>query len=59
MSLIEKVKSLESELSVVREQLDWTSTSKLDNMLNVQNSFFDKTGLGFVESVFASVVCPP
>ena len=59
MSLIEKVKSLESELSVVREQLDWTSTSKLDNMLNVQNSFFDKTGLGFVESNSTSVVHPP
>ena len=51
MSLIEKVISLESELSVVREQLDWTSTSKLYNMLNVQKSFSDKIGLGFVESV--------
>ena len=28
-------------------------------MLNVQNSSFDKTGLGFVESNSASVVCPP
>ena len=35
MSLIEKVKSLESELSIAREQFDRTSTSKLDNMLNV------------------------
>ena len=34
MSLIEKVKSLESELYVTREQLDRTSSSKLDNMLN-------------------------
>ena len=59
MSLIEKVISLESELSVVREQLDWTSTSKLYNMLNVQKSFSDKIGLGFVESVSTSVVHPP
>ena len=28
-------------------------------MLNVQNSSFDKTGLGFVESYSAFVVCPP
>ena len=47
MSLIEKVKSLESELLVAREQLDRTSTSKLDNMLNVQKSTSDKTGLRF------------
>ena len=39
MSLLEKVKSLESELSVAREQLERNSTSKLDNMLNVQKSF--------------------
>ena len=59
MSLIEKVKSLESKLSIAKEQLDRTSTSKLDNMLNVQKSTSDKTGLRFVESVSASVVCPP
>ena len=47
MSLIEKVKSLESELLVAREQLDRTSTSKLDNMLSVQKSTSDKTGLRF------------
>ena len=38
VSLIEKVKSLEFELSIVREQLDRSSTSKLDDMLNVQKS---------------------
>ena len=59
MSLIEKVKSLESELFVAREPLDRTSTSKLDNMLNVQKSSFDKIGLGFVKSVFAFVIHPP
>ena len=51
MSLIENIKSLEFELSVAREQLDRTSTSKLDDMLNVQKSFSDKIGLGFVEIV--------
>ena len=59
ISLIEKVKSLESELFVAREQFDRTFTSKLDNMLNVQKSFSDKTGLGFVKSVSTSVVHPP
>ena len=51
MSLIENIKSLEFELSVAREQLDRTFTSKLDDMLNVQKSFSDKIGLGFVEIV--------
>ena len=59
MSLIKKVKSLESELSIAREQLDRTSTSKFDNMLNAQKSFSDKTRLGFVESVSTFVVHPP
>ena len=59
MSLIEKVKSLESKLSIARKQLDRTFTSKLDNMLNDQKSSFDKIALGFVESVSSSVVHPP
>ena len=59
MSLIEKVKSLESKLSIARKQLDRTFTSKLDNMLNDQKSSSDKTALGFVESVSSSVVHPP
>ena len=59
MFLIEKVKSLESELSIAGEKLDRTSTSKLDNMFNGQKSTSDKTGLGFVKSVFASIVRPP
>ena len=59
MSLIEKVKSLESELSIVREQLDRTSTSKLDDMLNVQKYFSNKIGLRSIKSVSTSVVHPP
>ena len=58
MSLIEKVKSLESELSITREQLGRISSSKLDNMLNVQKSSPDKIGLGFVDSDLSSVVSP-
>ena len=47
MSLLEKVKSLELELSVAREQIDRTSTFRLDEMLHVQKSISDKTSLGF------------
>jgi len=54
-----KVKSLELELSVAREQVDRSSTSKVDGMLNVQKSVSDKTGLGFVESGYSSIVHPP
>ena len=56
--MIEKVKSLESELFATREQLDRSSSSKLDNMLNAQKSSSDKTRLGFVESGSSSVVSP-
>ena len=56
VSLIDKVKSLEFELSIVREQLDRSSTSKLDDMLNIQKTIFDKTGLRFFESGSTSVV---
>ena len=59
MSLIKKVKSLETKFFVATEQLDRTSTSKFDNMLNVQRFASDKTGLGFVESGLSFVVTPP
>ena len=45
-----KVKSLELELSIAREQINRTSTSKLDEILHVQKSVFDKTGLGFIKN---------
>ena len=54
MLLLEKVKNLEHELSVAREQTDRSASSKLDHMLSVQKSPSDKTGLGFVESIFVS-----
>ena len=59
MTLLEKVKSIELELSVAREQIDRTSTSKLDGMLNVQKLVYDKIGLGFVEIGSSSIVNPP
>ena len=52
MHLLDKVKNLEPELSVAREQTDRSVSSKLDHILSVQKSPSDKTSLGFVESIF-------
>ena len=49
---LDKIKNLELELSIVREQTNRSASSKLDHMLSVQKSPSDKTGLGFVESIF-------
>ena len=57
--MLEKVKSLKLELFVAREHIDRTSTSKLDEMLHVQNSVSNKTGLGFVENGSITIVNPP
>ena len=54
MLLLEKIKNLEHELSVAREQTDRSASSKLDHMLSVQKSPYEKTGLGFVESISVS-----
>ena len=51
MLLLDKVKNLELELSVAREQTNMSASSKLDHILSVQKSPCDKTGLGFVESI--------
>ena len=51
MLLLDKVKNLELELSIAREQTDRYASSKLDHILSVQKSPFNKTGLGFVESI--------
>ena len=47
MLLLDKVTLLELDLSVAR-----SASSKLDQMLSVQKSPSDKSGLGFVESFF-------
>ena len=49
--LLEKVKNLEHELSVARKQTNRFASSKLNQMLSVQKSPSDKTGLGFIESI--------
>ena len=54
MLLLDKIKNLEHELSVAREQSNRSASSKLDHMLSVQKSHSDKTGLGFVESINVS-----
>ena len=51
MLLPNKVKNLELELSVAREQTNRSASSKLDQMLSVQKSSSNKIGLGFVESI--------
>ena len=52
MLLLDKVKNLELELSIPRDQTNRLVSSKLDHTLSVQKSPSDKTGLGFVESIF-------
>src|SRR6266702_1980470 len=49
MLLLDKIKSLELDLSIAR-----SASSKLDQMLSVQKSSSDKTGLGYVESISMS-----
>ena len=49
MLLLDKVKSLELDLSVAR-----FASSKLDQMLSVQKSHSDKSGLGYIESISVS-----
>ena len=51
MILLDKIKNLELELSIAREQTNRSSSSKLDHMLSVQKSPLDKTCLGFVDSI--------
>ena len=46
MLLLDKVKNLELELSVTREQTNRFASSKLEHMLSIQKSPLDKTGLG-------------
>ena len=45
--LAEKTKKLEAKLFQVRAQLERTSSAKLDEMLSLQKSASDRTGLGY------------
>ena len=51
MLLHDKVKNLELELSVAREQTNRSASSKLDHILSVQKSPSNKIGLGFEENI--------
>ena len=50
--LAEKTKKLKAELFQVRAQLERTSSAKLDEMLSIQKSASDRTGLGYGLSSF-------
>ena len=50
--LTEKTKKLKAELSQVGAQLERTSSAKLDEMLSIQKSASDRTGLGYGLSSF-------
>ena len=54
MLLLDKVKSLKLDLSVAI-----SASSKLDQLLSVQKSPFDKSGIGFVESISVSASSEP
>ena len=63
--LAEKTKKLEAELFQVRAQLERTLSAKLDEMLNLQKSTSDWTGLGYghsspnIASTSTTVFIPP
>ena len=43
MQLLNKVKNLELELSIAREKINRSASSKLEHMLSIQKSPLDKT----------------
>ena len=45
--MAERTKKLKAELFQVRAQLERTSNAKLDEMLNLQKSTFNRIGLGY------------
>ena len=63
--LAKKTKKLKAELFQVRTQLERTSSTKLDEMLNIQKSTLDRTGLGYdisssnIASTSTTVFVPP
>ena len=63
--MVEKTKRLEAELFQVRAQLERTSSAKLDEMLNLQKSAFNRTSLKYnfsspsIASTSATVFVPP
>ena len=54
MLFLDKVKNLELELSVAREQTNRSASSKPEHMLSIQKSLLAKTGLDFEDSITVS-----
>ena len=54
MMLLDKIKNLELELSITREQTNSSAGSKLDHTLSIQKAPLDKLGFGFVDSISVS-----
>ena len=52
MLLLDKIKNLELELSIAREQTNRFPSSKLEHMLSIQKSPLNKSSLGFEDSIF-------
>ena len=63
--LVKKTKKLEAELFQVKAQLEKTSNAMLDEMLSLQKSASDRTGLGYdffspsIASISTTVFVPP
>ena len=63
--LAEKTKKIKAELCQVRAQLERTSSAKLDEMLSIQKSASNRTGLGYdlsstnISSSSTTVFVPP
>ena len=63
--MTEKTKKLEAEPFQVRAQLERASSAKLDEMLSIQKSASDRTGLGYdfsssnIASTSATIFVPP
>ena len=63
--LAEKIKKLEAELFQVKSLLERTSRAKLDEMLSIQKSASDRTGLGYdfsspsIASTSTTIFVPP
>ena len=63
--MAKKTKKLKAELFQVKTQLERTLSAKLDEMLSLQKSAFDRTGLGYgisssnIASTSTAVFVPP
>ena len=63
--MAEKTKKLEAKLFQVRVQVERTSSAKLNEMLSLQKSAFDRTSLGYgfssfnIASTSTTVFVPP